>query len=97
MLITPGGGLQDKALHLKEMKDGTMKFTAMDDPEVKVRVNGDAAVVTGRRQSKIRRQGQEAGGTSRFTRVFARRGGGSNVSGQLTPIAAQPGGSGERP
>ena len=92
------GDTGDKAQLLKELKDGTMKFEAMDESDVKVRVYGDAAIVTGRLQAKVKRQGQEVGGLSRFTQVFVRQGGKWRcVATQVTRIAAPSSGSGEKP
>jgi ketosteroid isomerase-like protein len=95
MIITGDGLALDKSQLLKEVKDGTVKYEALDKPEMKVRVYGDAAVVTGRAQSKIKVRGQEVGGADRFTEVYARQGGKWRcVSTQVTPITAQ---SGEKP
>lgn len=98
MVIGVDGRIQDKASALKGLRDGSLKFNAMDDTEVKVRLYGDAAIVTGRRMAKFQRQGQETGGAGRFTRVFVGRGGRwQYVSSQTTRIEDQPGGSGEKP
>ena len=98
MGISPSGDTRDKALHLKELKDGTVKFEAIDRSDVKVRGYGDAAIVTGRLQSKVKRQGQEVGGPARYTQVFVRQGGKWRcVSSQATRIAAPSSGSGEKP
>jgi ketosteroid isomerase-like protein len=98
MVITPSGNTRDKAQLLKELKDGTIKFDAMDESNVKVRVYGDAAIVTGRLRSKEKLHGQEVGGLLRYTQVFVRQGGKWRcVSSQATRIAAPSGGSGEKP
>jgi ketosteroid isomerase-like protein len=97
-LITSSGDTRDKALHLKELKDGIVKFEAVDQSDVKVRVYGDAAIVTGRVQSKVKFQGQEVGGPTRYTQVFVRQGGKWRcVATQVTRIAAPSSGSGEKP
>jgi ketosteroid isomerase-like protein len=98
MGISPSGDTRDKALHLKELTDGTVKFEAIDRSDVKVRGYGDAAIVTGRLQSKVKRQGQEVGGPARYTQVFVRQGGKWRcVASQVTRIAAPSSGSGEKP
>ena len=97
-LITSGGDTRDKALHLREVKDGIVKFEAVDQSEVKARVYGDAAIVTGRTQSRVKFQGQEVGGPTRYTQVFVRQGGKWRcVATQVTRIAAPSSGSGEKP
>ena len=98
MVIRPRGETSDKAQLLKELKDGTVKYEALDESDVKVRVYGDAAIVTGRLQSKVKRQGQEVGGPARYTQVFVRQGGKWRcVATQVTRIAAPSSGSGEKP
>ena len=98
MVIRPRGETADKAQLLKELKHGTTKYEAMDGSDVKVRVYGDAAIVTGRLQAKVKLQGQEVGGPARYTQVFVRQGGKWRcVSSQATRIAAPSSGSGERP
>jgi hypothetical protein len=92
MIISSGGLMGDKPLLMKEMKDGTIKFEAMENREMKVRVFGDAAVVNGVNRGKIKYQGEDVGGTTRFTEVYVRRAGKWRcVSVQLTPIAARAG------
>ena len=95
MIIVDNGIVGDKAQRLKDVKDGTLKYEALDKSEMKVRVYGDAAVVTGRAQIKIRFKGQEVGGIDRFTEVFVRQGGKWRcVSTHGSRITAQ---SGEKP
>src|SRR5690349_15661654 len=50
LAIDPFGEVSNKAQHAKGLKDGTVDFISFDPSEVKVRVYGDAAVVTGRYQ-----------------------------------------------
>ncbi len=95
MLIGSDGDIVDKEKQLRDIKDGTLKFDAMDKSEMKVRVYGDAAVVTGRIRAKIRLKGRAVGNPLGFTEVFIRREGKwRSVSAQVTPVAAQ---SGEKP
>ena len=44
--INPFGEVASKAQQAKDLKDGTTDFLSIDPSEVKVRVYGDAAVVT---------------------------------------------------
>jgi ketosteroid isomerase-like protein len=95
MIIVGNGSVGDKSQLLKDVKDGTLKYEALDKSDMKVRVYGEAAVVTGRAQSKIKVKGQDVGGIDRFTEVYARQGGKWRcVSTHVSPITAQ---SGEKP
>jgi ketosteroid isomerase-like protein len=94
-MIIVGNGVGDKPQLLKDVKDGTLKYEALDKFEMKVRVYGEAAVVTGRSQSRIKVKGHEVGGLDRFSEVYARQGGKWRcVSTHVSPITAQ---SGEKP
>ena len=95
MIIVGNGSVGDKSQLLKNVKDGTLKYEVLDKSEMKVRVYGEAAVVTGRAQSRIKVKGQEVGGIDRFTEVFVRQGGKWRcVSTQGSRVTAQ---SGEKP
>lgn len=94
LVVGPDGRITNRAEQSRSLKDGTTDFLAMDPSEVKVRVYGDAAVVTGRYQVKLKDKGQETGGTVRISEFFAKVGGKWKiVSGQVTFIAPE---SGER-
>ncbi len=91
-IITPDGKALDKAQHLREMKDGTLKVESSETLEMKVRVYGDAAVITGRGRWKAKDKGEPIGGTVRWTDVYIKRGGKWQcVASQVTPIAAESG------
>ena len=95
MIIVGNGGVGDKSQRSKDVKDGTLKYEALDKSDMKVRVYGETAVVTGRARSRIIVNGQDVGGTDRFTEVYARQGGKwLCVSIQASRITAQ---SGEKP
>ncbi len=71
-------GIRDKAALLKALKEGSTKFIAIKTGEVKVRVHGDAAVVTGFYSVESLSRGREArpfGDVGSFGRVFVRKGG----------------------
>ncbi len=96
ILIGSDGEVVDKEKQLRDIKDGTLNFDAMDKSQMKVRIYGDAAVVTGLIRAKIRLKGQEVGNPLGFTEVFIRRQGKwRTVSAQVTPVAAES--KGEKP
>ncbi len=91
LVIGPTGEVVGKARQAKDLKDGTTDFLSMDPSEVKVRVYGDTAVVTGRYKVKLKDKGQETGGNVRISEFFAKVGGKwKNVSSQVTFIAEPP-------
>ena len=93
--ISPTGNVESKAQQAKTLKDGSVDFEAIDPEEVKVRVYGDAAVVTGRYHVKLTTNGQKIDQLVRTIEVFVKQGGKWRcVSTQVTSIAAQ---SGEKP
>src|SRR4051812_8561416 len=73
LVITSDGHVVGKAQRLRELKSGDFKVEAIDKSEVKVRVYGDAAVVTGRERDKLTYRGRDVGGDFRFTEVYARQ------------------------
>lgn len=88
LVIDPFGEVISKARQAKELKDGTLDFISIDPSEVKVRVYGDAAVVTGRYQVKLKNSGRENSLPVRITEAFAKQGGKWRcVSAQVTRIA----------
>jgi ketosteroid isomerase-like protein len=91
--INPSGDVADKAQNSKNFKDGTIDFASIDDPsEVKVRVYGDAAVVTSRYHVKVKYKGEKLDHHVRVTEVYAKQGGKwRSVSRQGTRIAGQSG------
>ena len=91
--IDPNGGAEDKALAAKNLRDGTIDYEAIDPlEEVKVRVYGDAAVVTGRYQAKLTYKGQKIDSLVRTTEFYAKQGGTWRcVHTQVTRIAGQSG------
>jgi ketosteroid isomerase-like protein len=90
--INPSGDVADKAKNLKNFKDGTVDFESIDDlSEVKVRVYGDAAVMTSRYHVKVKYKGEKMDNHIRVTEVYAKQGGKwRSVSRQGTRIAEPP-------
>ena len=72
----------------EELKDGTIDFEAMDPSEVKVRVYGDAAVVTSRVHVKLKIKGEKVDNHVRVSEFYVKQGGKWRcVSTQVTSIA----------
>jgi ketosteroid isomerase-like protein len=70
-LITADCGDEvNKAKQLKDLKDGTLRVEAINDSDVKVRVYGDAAIVTGRRQSKVTNKKHDVSDLTRFSQFY---------------------------
>ena len=75
-LIGPNGAVQTKAENLEGFRSGKTGYQKMDFSDVKVRIYGNTAVVTG----IVKFIGEQAGvnytgNQYRFTRVFVRQGG----------------------
>ena len=74
-LTTPDGTVQTRAEALADLKSGNMKFDATEVDDIKVRVFGDTAVVTGHSRDKSTYKGKDVSGEYRFTDVFVKRNG----------------------
>ncbi len=74
-IIGPDGSMNDKARFLALVKSGALTHDVMDGDEVKVRVYGDAAVVTARGISGGKYQGQPFRVVERVSDVWVRRNG----------------------
>jgi ketosteroid isomerase-like protein len=89
VLINANGQLSDKAATMNAIKTGIIKLTANDVSDMKVRVYGDTAVVTGKSTAKGTIAGVEIKGPLMFTRVYVKKNGKwQSVAFQQTPIAA---------
>lgn len=75
---------------LKFARSGRMKFLVYRTSDVRVRVYGDAAVVTGRLQRKRSMNGQEMTDDWRFTKAYVRQAGQWRVVAFHASEAAQP-------
>ena len=92
VVIEPDGNLVSKAQNARNFKDGSVAFEAIDPSEVKVRVYGDAAVVTGRCHVKLKVKGEKVDTHVRMSEFYAKQGGKWRcVSTQVTNIAGQTG------
>jgi ketosteroid isomerase-like protein len=88
ILINANGQLSDKATTMNNIKTGNIKLTANDVSDLKVRVYGNTAVVTGKSDAKGSIGGRELKGPVMFTRVYVKKDGKwQSVSFQQTPIA----------
>ena len=84
----PLGEVKTKAQILQDIKSGELKYESIDLDDVKARVYGNAAVVTGRTTTKGQYGGKDVSGQYRFTRVYTKRNGGwQSVAFQQTRIA----------
>ena len=89
VLTTPDGAVQTKAQLLADVKSGALVLEASAISDMKVKVHGNAAVVTYITTDKGKYKGQDISGRFRWTDVFVRQGGTWQlVAGQGTPIQA---------
>jgi ketosteroid isomerase-like protein len=87
VMTSPDGTPQTKAQLLADVKSGDLVIESSEISDMKVRVYGDAAVVTYSTTDKGKYKKQDISGRYRWTDVFVRRGGTWQiVSGQGTPI-----------
>ena len=91
MAITPDGEVMTKAQMQKGMKEGDLKFGALEELEaIKVRVYGDAVVATGRGRMKATLKGKPYSSHDRWTNVYIKRDGKWQcVSSHTTRLAAE--------
>jgi ketosteroid isomerase-like protein len=87
-LINANGQLSDKAQTMSAIKTGAIKLTTNELSDLKVRVYGDTAVVTGKSNAKGTIGGRELKGPVLFTRVYVKKNGKwQSVAFQQTPVA----------
>jgi hypothetical protein len=67
------GLVRSKAEVIADAKSGAAKTTSLELTNIKVRVYGDAAVLTCDGTAKSQLRGQDTGGRFRRIRVFAKR------------------------
>jgi hypothetical protein len=73
MRITPSGAVFTKAEMLESDKTGATQYEWVETSDVKIRVYGQTAVITGRTRAKGTTVGVPTGPGSRFTRVLLKR------------------------
>jgi len=71
----PHGEVENRAQYLKDRKDGSVGFDSLVADDIKVRVYGDAAIVTYRSTAKGKDQDGAIDEQRRWTRVFVRKNG----------------------
>jgi ketosteroid isomerase-like protein len=88
VLINANGQVSDKATTMNNIKTGNIKLTSNEVSDLKVRVYGDTAVVTGKSSAKGTIGGRELKAPVMFTRVYVKKNGKwQSVAFQQTPIA----------
>jgi ketosteroid isomerase-like protein len=89
VLINANGQVSNKAETMSSIKTGKIKLTSNEVSDLKVRVYGDTAVVTGKSTAKGSINGIELKGPVMFTRVYVKKNGKwQSVAFQQTPIIA---------
>lgn len=73
--ITLRGELRTKAEILKGFASGAFKYQSREISDLKVRLYGDTAVVTGRSSQKGTENGKDYSGAYWFTRVYVKQNG----------------------
>ena len=82
----PDGSVLDKKGEIEALRSGAIALEEMTPSEMKVRLYGETAVITG--QSRIRAKANEISGEYRFTDIWVKRGEGwSAVASQVTRIS----------
>jgi len=86
-LTNPVGQIVPKAVFVEKIKDGSFKIESMEYSDLKVRVYGDAAVVTGRLALKGNWEGTDVSGDYAITDTFVKLAGKwREVAGQVTRV-----------
>lgn len=91
-LITAGCGDEVyKPGQLEDLKAGALQVHDIEDSDVRVRVYGNSAVITGKRASKVTYKGRDVSDETRFSQFYARgKDGWRCVSTQVTSIRPDP-------
>ncbi len=74
LAIDPRGGVHNKKQYLAHLTKGSAKFDDLKETDVKVRVFGDTAVITGLLHLKGKVQDKDITGEYRWTRVYNKSG-----------------------
>jgi ketosteroid isomerase-like protein len=81
--ITLRGELRTKAEIVKGFQSGSFKYDSRTISDLKIRIYGDTAIVTGRSTQKGSENGKDYSGDYRFTRVYVKQ------KGQWVTVALQ--------
>ena len=74
-LITTRGELRSRAEVLRVFSNPKFNFEYRQVSDIRIRVYGDTAIVTGRATQSVQRGGKDNGDTYIYTRIYVRRGG----------------------
>lgn len=89
-VINPDGSSGDKVREIGGLKSGKLKLESVTNDDMKVRVFGETAVVTGRATIRGQIDGGEIRDQNRYTSVFVkRRGRWQVIALQVTRVAQQ--------
>jgi ketosteroid isomerase-like protein len=75
IIIGPDGGIIDKSRFLGVIKSGALTHETMESDDIRVRIYGDTAVVTGLTTTKGKYSGQDFTTQERATDVFVKQNG----------------------
>ena len=93
--VGPRGFMLTKEQWLQRYESGDLKNESFGWDDIRVRLYGDAAIVTGREMTKNKYRGQDAGGQFRITQVFVKNSGRWLLASiHLSPIVEAPQGRG---
>jgi len=73
--IAPNGQEMDKTRSIQDLKNGTVKYSAIDVTDDRVRMYGDTAIYTGHASVRMTVNGQPQPGEVRATIVWAKQNG----------------------
>ena len=91
ILTDPLGNVRSKAESLAAIETSEVHFESTESDDVKVRINGDTAVVTGRSRFRGRYKGWSMAGQYQYTDVLVkRRGVWKAVGSHITALGAGP-------
>jgi uncharacterized protein (TIGR02246 family) len=74
-VTNPSGKIISRAQDLEEIKIGDNKLVQLNHDEIRVRVYGDTAVLSGRSRSTLQYKGNISKGPRRFTNVYVKEDG----------------------
>ena len=91
VVTNPDGSIGNKAQEIAGIKTGTFRFESITNQDVRVRVFGNMALVSGRSLIKGRYKDQDISGGYRYTGIYIkRRGRWQVIALQITRISEQP-------
>ena len=73
IIVEPDGGMIDKARFLEVIRSGALSHESMESTDLRARLYGDTAVVTGLTTSKGKFMGQDFTSCERATDIFVKQ------------------------